>query len=345
MLKKKKIYILAAVLAVAAVACALVFGMLWTDHRASNFSRGQDLYIWPDTPVQQVFTSLVDSGVVIRPASLKRALKHEGLWDGEAKMKPGHYKVDGKVSSYYFARMLANGWQTPVRLTIAGTVRTKDAIASRISRQMMTDSVSVMRALNDSVLLSSFGFTPTNVFSMIIPDTYEVYWTSPPDSIFSVFNRAWKKFWTPENDAKAKALGLSRLEVSTLASIVSGETRYKPEMPSIAGVYLNRLRIGMLLQADPTVAYCFGYKPNRILLRHLEVDSPYNTYKYAGLPPGPICSPPRECLEAVLNPDRNGYLYFCASPALDGTHRFSSTYPGHLANAREFQKALNARNK
>lgn len=345
MVRKKIIYALVAVMAVLAAGGAVAFGMMWTDHRASNFSRAQDLYIWPDTPVHQVFSSLVDSGTVIRPASLKRALRHEGLWDGTSAVKPGHYKVDGKVSSYYFARMLANGWQTPVRLTIAGTIRTKSAIASRIGRQMMTDSVSVMRALEDSVLLSSFGFTPANVFSMVIPDTYEVYWTSPPDSIFSVFNRAWKKFWTKENDAKASALGLSRLEVSTLASIVSGETRYKPEMPSIAGVYLNRLRIGMLLQADPTVAFCFDYKPNRILLRHLEVDSPYNTYRYAGLPPGPICSPPRECLEAVLNPDRNGYLYFCASPAMDGTHRFSSTYSGHLANAREFQHALNSRNK
>ena len=345
MAKKKIIYILAAALAVLAVAGASLFALMWTDHRSANFTRGQDLYIWPDTPVQQVFSSLVDSGVVIRPASLKRALKHEGLWDGETKMKPGHYKVDGKVSSYYAARMLANGWQSPVRLTIAGTIRNKGTIASRISRQMMTDSVSVMRALEDSVLLSAFGFTPSNVFSMIIPDTYEVYWTASPDSIFSVFNKAWKKFWTPANDAKAAELGLTRLQVSTLASIVSGETRYKPEMPSIAGVYLNRLRIGMLLQADPTVAFCFDYKPNRILLRHLEIDSPYNTYKYAGLPPGPICSPPRECLEAVLNPDRNGYLYFCASPALDGTHRFASTYSGHLANAREFQQALNARSK
>jgi len=134
--------------------------------------------------------------------------------------------------------------------------------------------------------------------------------------------------------------------VSTLASIVKGESRYKPELPKIAGVYLNRLNIGMKLQADPTVAFCYDYTLNRILNRHLTIDSPYNTYKYHGLPPGPICVPDREYLEAVLNPDYGGgNIYFCADPSFNGSHRFAKTWAEHKANAIAFQRALTARNK
>ena len=152
-------------------------------------------------------------------------------------------------------------------------------------------------------------------------------------------------FWTDERVSKAKALGLSKEQVSTVASIVAGETRAEQEFAKIAGVYLNRYNIGMRLQADPTVCYCYGYTLNRVLLKHLEVDSPYNTYKYAGLPPGPICTPGKAYLDAVLNPDKHGYLYFCASASFDGTHNFAVSYDQHLRNAREFQTALNARNK
>ncbi|MBQ1647778.1 MAG: endolytic transglycosylase MltG, partial [Bacteroidales bacterium] len=146
---------------------------------------------------------------------------------------------------------------------------------------------------------------------------------------------------TDDNLVKAAKAGLTRYEAVTLASIVKGESNYKPELPKIAGVYLNRLRRGMLLQADPTVAYCYDYGLKRILYRHLEFDSPYNTYKYPGLPPGPICVPDREYLEAVLNPDYGGgNLYFCASKNLDGTHVFAKTLAAHEKNAKAFQKAL-----
>jgi len=153
---------------------------------------------------------------------------------------------------------------------------------------------------------------------------------------------AW---WTHERKEAAMAQGLTPKEVSVLASIVDGETRYVPEQPAIAAVYLNRLRIGMPLQADPTVAFCFDYKPRRILHSHLEVDSPYNTYKNRGLPPGPISCPPKSCLEAVLHPDSHNYLYFCADPSFNGSHRFAASYAEHLANARSYQRALNERNK
>jgi UPF0755 protein len=210
---------------------------------------------------------------------------------------------------------------------------------------MMVDSASVAQALDSAEFLSGYGFTPENVFAMILPDTYQMYWTASVEEIFDRLKKEYDAFWTPERDAKAKAQGLSRMQVSILGSIVSGETLKDFEYPKIAGVYLNRYKKGMRLQADPTIAFIHGYTLDRILKKHLTVDSPYNTYKYAGLPPAPINVPPKACLDAVLNPDKHGYIYFCANAAFDGTHKFAVTYNEHLKNAREFQRALTARNR
>ena len=209
----------------------------------------------------------------------------------------------------------------------------------------MVDSASVAQALDSAEFLSGYGFTPENVFAMILPDTYQMYWTASVEEIFDRLKKEYDAFWTPERDAKAKAQGLSRMQVSILGSIVSGETLKDFEYPKIAGVYLNRYKKGMRLQADPTIAFIHGYTLDRILKKHLAVDSPYNTYKYAGLPPAPINVPPKACLDAVLNPDKHGYIYFCANSSFDGTHKFAVTYNEHLKNAREFQRALTARNR
>ena len=241
--------------------------------------------------------------------------------------------------------MLSNGWQSPVNLPLSGTMRQKGAIAKKIGNQMLLDSATVAAALEADALLSKFGFEKKNVFALFMPDTYQVYWTDSMETILSRQKAAYDAFWTADNIAKAKAQGLTQMEASVLASIVNGETNYEPEMPSIAGVYLNRLHIGMKLQADPTVAYCFDYQLNRVLNKHLQVDSPFNTYKYAGLPPAPICVPSKAALSAVLNPDKHGYIFFCASPDFNGTHRFAVTLAEHNRNARAFQQALNARNK
>jgi UPF0755 protein len=241
--------------------------------------------------------------------------------------------------------MLVFGWQTPQNMTLSGTLRKKDRIAQRISSQMMIDSASVADALNDEVFLAGYGFTPQNVFAMILPDTYEMYWTASIKDIFDRFKKEYDAFWTQERLAKAKALGLTPMEVSVMASIVSGETLTASEYPVIAGVYLNRWKKGMKLQADPTIAFCYDYTLDRILKKHLTVDSPYNTYKHVGLPPAPINVPPKACLEAVLNPQKHNYIYFCASPAFDGTHKFAVGYTEHLKNAKAFQRELTARRK
>ncbi|MBQ6253047.1 MAG: endolytic transglycosylase MltG [Bacteroidales bacterium] len=332
----KLILLIAALTAV--VAAGAVGGRWYGDNRKANFSGKAELYVYPGMSVSEVLAAIPDS-VVSRRGSLRRVMA--GLADRD--IRPGHYVVEKGKPSVYVPRMLKAGWQTPVNLSLSGTMRLKEVIARKISRQMLMDSTTVISALNNKELLSTYGFTPDDVFSLIIPDTYQVYWTDSMKDVLDKLKAAYDAFWTSDNLRLAGVQGLSRKEVSIVASIVKAESNHEPEYSSIAGVYLNRLRIGMRLQADPTVAFCYGYTLNRILLRHLEVDSPYNTYLHEGLPPGPICVPDKASLNAVLNPDRHGYLYFCASAAMDGTHKFAVTLTEHNRNAREFQRALDLR--
>lgn len=324
------------------------FGWTWyRDNRVSNFGRTAEIYVRPGDSVSEIFETVCSATGVKDRRSLERSFRNKKVSEN---LKPGHYTISAGDASVYVARMLNNGWQTPVRLTLAGNLRIKQNIAAKISSQMLVDSASVYAALCDDELLGKFGFSSRNAFSLLMPATYEIWWTATPEDILGKMKDAWDAFWTPQNDGKASALGLSREQVSTLASIVKGESNYEPEMPLIAGVYLNRLAVGMPLQADPTVAFCFDYKPQRILLKHLEVDSPYNTYRHTGLPPGPICVPTRAALEAVLNPDfggerGKGNFYFCANPDFSGKHIFARTLSEHNANARAFQAELSRRSR
>lgn len=331
-----------AVAVLLAGAAGFVFGRYYSDNKKPNFTQKYVLYVRPEMNASQVMDSLLTGAGTLRPKSLQRAFSKMEV---AQKMKPGRYVVDPSSTSIYVARMLVFGWQTPQNMTLSGTLRKKDRIAQRISSQMMVDSASVVAALSDEAFLSDYGFTPENVFAMILPDTYEMYWTASIKEIFDRLKKEYDAFWTQERLAKAKNQGLTPMEVSVMASIVSGETLKPFEYPVIAGVYLNRYKKGMKLQADPTIAFCYDYTLDRILKKHLTVDSPYNTYKHVGLPPAPINVPPKACLDAVLNPDKHNYIYFCASPAFDGTHRFAVTYTEHLKNARAFQRELTARRK
>lgn len=340
--KAKIVLAVVILLALLGGAAGFVFGRYYVDNKMPNFSEKYVLYVYPDMTASEVMDSLQAGAGTVRPKSLQRAFDK---METSQKMKPGRYVVDASSTSIYVARMLVFGWQTPQNMTLSGTLRKKDRIAQRISSQMMVDSASVADALNDEVFLAEYGFTPENVFAMILPDTYEMYWTVSVKEIFDRFKKEYDAFWTEDRLAKAKAQGLSQMEVSIMASIVSGETLKAAEYPVIAGVYLNRYNKGMKLQADPTIAFCYEYTLDRILKKHLTVDSPYNTYKHVGLPPAPINVPPKACLEAVLNPQKHNYIYFCASPAFDGTHKFAVTYTEHLKNARAFQRELTARRK
>ena len=337
--KNKKVLIPAAIVAGALlIFCIVFFINKIIDHRVPNFQNTRELYVYPGNTVADIMPFLVDSCEAKRPRSVARAFKKT------EKIEVGHYTIDTSMPSVYVERMLSHGWQTPIKLVIGGTLRTRGGIAKKISSQMLFDSTAMVSAMADSSLLSKFGFKPANVFALFVPDTYQVYWTESPEEILERQKKAYDDFWTEDNKKKAADQGLSQMEASILASIVKGETNYEPEMPSIAGVYLNRLHKGMKLQADPTIAYLLDYEVNRILYKHLEIESPFNTYKHAGLPPAPIYVPTKACLNAVLNPDRHGYMFFCASPEFNGTHRFAVSYSEHLKNAREFSRALDARN-
>lgn len=331
-----------AVLAVLSGTAGFVAGRYFSDNRRPNFSNDYVLHVYPDMTAQDVMDSLVAGAGVLRPKSLERTFRKMEV---EQNLKPGRYVVDKSSTSIYVARMVVFGWQTPQNLTLSGTIRSKGVLAKKIGMQMMVDSASVHSALEDDEFLSQYGFSSEDIFAMILPDTYQMYWTADVKAIFDRLKKEYDAFWTPERLSKADAQGLTRKQVSVVASIVSGETLKPFEYPVIAGVYLNRYRKGMKLQADPTVCFCYDYKLDRVLKKHLQIDSPYNTYKYAGLPPAPINVPPKACIDAVLDPDRHGYMYFCASPDFDGTHRFAVRYSDHLKNARAFQRELTARRK
>ena len=334
---KKVLMALSAIVLVAGCVFASIY---YIDNRKANFSEDHVLYVYPDMTSQDILCAL--DSVVLNDRSLARCFRKE---DVAQKVKPGRYVINRSTTSIYVARMLNFGWQTPQNMTLSGTIRNKEVLAKRISMQMMADSASIAAALDSAEFLSEYGFTPQNVFALFLPDTYQMYWTASVKDIFDRMKKEYDAFWNPDRVAKAEALKLTRMQVSVLASIVSGETLKSFEYPLIAGVYLNRYRKGMKLQADPTVAFCHGYTLDRILKKHLSIDSPYNTYKYAGLPPAPINVPPKACIDAVLNPDKHGDLYFCASPEFDGTHLFAVSYKEHLKNARAFQRALTAKRK
>lgn len=343
MTKKVKITVaVLAVLAVMAAVAGVVAGRYYIDNKKPNFTEKYVLYVYPDMTAAQVQDSLMARAGVVRPKSVGRCFEKMEV---ASKMKPGRYVIENTATSIYVARMLVFGWQTPQNMTLSGTIRTKGRLAQKIASQMMVDSLAVDTALNDPDFLAGYGFTPENVFAMILPDTYQMFWTASVKDIFDRLKKEYDAFWNEDRLAKAKAQKLTPMQVSVMASIVSGETLKSFEYPVIAGVYFNRYRKGMKLQADPTVCFCFDYKLDRVLKKHLTIDSPYNTYKYVGLPPAPINVPPKACLEAVLDPAEHKYIYFCASPAFDGTHRFAVGYGDHLKNARAFQRELTARRK
>ena len=313
------------------------------DNRIPAFTGQARVFVVDTTSVDGVISQIKAQTGIRFEKSLRKVFERKRVAEY---LCEGSYLIEPSHSAVYVARMLNNKWQTPTRLTLGGSLRLKSEIASKIGRQMMLDSAEVHAALEDEVFLRKFGVTPKTVFSLIIPDTYAIWWAESLSSLFSRFTKEYADFWTEERDRKAKELKLSRLQVSILASIVNCESNYVPEYPKIAGVYLTRLKRGMKLQADPTVAFCYDFKLDRILKKHLNVNSPYNTYRKAGLPPGPICCPSKDALDAVLNADMSsGYVFFCASPDFDGTHRFARTYKEHQVNSKAFQRELDKRTK
>jgi UPF0755 protein len=339
-LKKKLIYILFGILAAGLVAISALLSLVYVSC-VIPLDKPAVIYIPRDSAYPDVLDSLRSGGLVI---------KNQRIFDWVAikknyprLIKPGRYVVDRKMSCNDFLNMLRSGRQSPVRVTF-NNIRTLNDLAGKIGRQIEADSAGIISFLEDPSNYRDDGFTRENIMSVFIPDTYELLWSSDPEQFYTRMLREHRRFWNEERKEKAGRINLNETEVSVLASIVDEEAVVPDEKPRIAGVYINRLKRGIPLQADPTIKFAVNdFTLNRILNQHLLEDSPYNTYKYTGLPPGPIRCPSVDGIDAVLNAEKHDYLYFVARADFSGYHNFSRTLTEHNRYADQYRKELNRR--
>jgi UPF0755 protein len=259
-------------------------------------------------------------------------------------VKPGKYQLKNRMSNKEIITLLRSGKQIPIRLTFSN-LRTSYDLAGAVGGKIEADSASIAYLFKDKEYLEKYGLTEENSLCLMIPNTYEFIWNTSAEEFFERMSVEYKKFWNEQRKAKAKNIGLTQAQVCILASIVDKETRKNDEKPTVAGVYMNRYLKGWKLEADPTLVYASGdFTIRRVLNEHKEIDSPYNTYLYTGLPPGPICMPAISSVDAVLNYAKHDYMFFCAREDFSGYHSFAKNYSQHLINARRFQKELDRRN-
>src|SRR5690554_4800808 len=264
------------------------------------------------------------------------------LMDYQENVRPGRYEISPNMTNRELIRLLRSGRQSPINITF-NNIRTKEDLAAKITRSLEIQDEDILALLTDSAYIEKFGFTDETIMGMFIPNTYEVYWNISAVELFDRMHTEYQRFWNDSRKAKAEALGMDPAEVSVLASIVQAETVKPDERPKVAGVYINRLQINMPLQADPTLVFALGdFSIKRVLNVHKEIDSPYNTYKNLGLPPGPINLPEISAIDAVLDYQSHNYLYFCAKEDFSGYHAFATNLRDHLNNARRYSNALNA---
>ena len=332
-------YFLATFVIVIIICLVFIFNQLF-GLRIRPIGEKATIYIPENATFNQAMDS-VENNLIIKN---KKILK----WVAEKKkyprlLKPGKYVIDRPLSYNELINMLRGGKQTPIRITV-NNIRTINELAGRIGGQIEADSAEIIGFFSNPENYSGDGFKPENVISVFIPDTYEFYWNTGANKLYNRMLREYRKFWNRERLQKSGEIGLTPVEVSTLASIVDEEALKSDEKPRIAGVYLNRLKRGIPLQADPTIKFAINnFTVNRILYKHLETESPYNTYKHAGLPPGPIACPSINGIEAVLNAEKHDYIYFAAKSDFSGYHNFSRTLSEHNRYANQYQRELNKR--
>lgn len=330
----------------ALVLCVIGGAFFWKQYQY-RFSTGivkkGVVQIPSGTSFEAMSLMLVDSGYVANAqkwASFARSHGVDSVRGGNYALSPGmSYRT--ALTTFFYGR------QTPVRLTF-NNIRTMDRLAGTVSRYIEPDSLQMIRVLNDPATAQEYGFTKATFPALFIPNTYEVYWTLTPEGFVERMHKEYERFWNEDRKVRAEKLGYTPDQISTIASIVIEETKFQGEMTDVAGVYLNRLKVGMPLQADPTAKFAAGdFSIRRVLDYHKTIDSPYNTYKYAGLPPGPICVPPINAIDAVLAyadaDKKHGYYYFCAKADFSGKHAFAKTLSEHNRNAAAYHAELNRR--
>ena len=332
--------IIAAIIAIASVGLYLYKSFMHVNVFTPD-DKDVHLYIPTGSSFDQVKDTLTANLLIEDIGKFEFLAKKKGYTE---KIRPGHYVIKGNMNYNTLINMLLGGRQTPVNVKF-NNMRNADQIAGRVARYIEADSASIAMLLHDKSHVADLGFDTLTIATMFIPNTYEFYWNTNASDFIKRMKKEYDIFWNSQRKAKADSVGLSQIEVSILASIVEKETSKTDEMARIAGVYLNRLAIGMPLQADPTLLFILNDPEiHRVLNEHKELKSPYNTYANAGLPPGPICIPSIAAIDAVLNHENHKYLYFCAKEDFSGYHNFAKTLSEHNKNAAKYQRELNNRN-
>lgn len=339
-MKIKKVSIII-VLIIILIVCSAITSYYMFYSPALKVSNELKIYIDKNDNADSLKIKIYDN---LRPIAYLGWQLLDKIYSDSNTIRTGYYVIDPNCTSLSAYRKIRHGMQTPVRLVI-NNARTTEILAGKISAQLMADSTELINALKDTVICSKYGYNPSTIIAMFIPNTYEVYWDTTIQKLLDRMNKEHNKFWNKQKLDKAKEIGLSPIEITILASIVDEETTSNEEKPIIAGLYINRLKIGMPLQADPTIKFALGdFTIRRILKKHLEINSPYNTYKNQGLPPGPICMASISGINSVINYQKSNFLYMCAKEDFSGKHNFATNISEHYKNARKYQKALNERN-
>lgn len=303
--------------------------------------KDQIIYIPTGSTIDDVVQYLKEEGLVDDTEAFTWVAQKMKYSDN---VKPGKYQLKNKMSNKEIVSLLRSGKQIPIKITFSN-LRTSYDLAGAVGGKIEADSASIAYLFKDKNYLEKYGLNEENSLCLMIPNTYEFKWNTSAEEFFERMSKEYKKFWTEQRKAKAKSIGLSQTQVCVLASIVEKETHKNDEKPMVAGVYINRYLKGWKLEADPTLVFAAGdFTIRRVLNQHKEIDSPYNTYLYTGLPPGPICMPAISSVEAVLNYTKHEFMFFCAREDFSGYHSFAKNYHQHLVNARKFQRELDKRN-
>jgi UPF0755 protein len=309
----------------------------------TNFTdkKNRYLYIKSTDTFQDILNQLSEKGIIKDLNTFKFIAEYKKYPD---KIKPGKYQIKQGIGNNQLVNLLKAGFSEKIKLNFYN-LNTPQEFAGRVAKHTEADSIKILEEIISADFEEKYGISQAAALSLVIANEYELEWSTSCQELFKLLKDQYKAFWNEERTKKAEKLGLTQTECSILASIVQKEqTQHPEERPNIASVYFNRLKSGMKLQADPTVIYAVGdFTINRVLNKHLEVNSPYNTYKNEGLPPGPICIPTKNALDAVLNLPQNNYLFFCARADLSGYHTFTKDYQSHLVCARKYQQALDKR--
>lgn len=335
---KKIIYIL--ILAALAIGGYWVYTNVFKNNVHLDGKKFTYIYIKTEATFQDVLDELYSQNIIDDHESFEWTARKMKLPDH---IIPGKYRIDAKMSNRSIVKMLVNGKQEKVKLYFNSQIRTREQFIAYVSDKLEIEEHELEDYCNNETLLQEkFGLNAENFMALVVPETYEVPWTTHTEELFDLLKESYDEVWNKDRKAKAKALGYSIPEVVTLASIVQSESGIKAEQQKIAGVYINRLQKDMRLQADPTVVFANGnFDVQRVLAADKETDSPYNTYKYKGLPPGPICLVSPSAIDAVLAYTKHNYIYFCAKPDFSGCSVFTSDYNEHMKNANAYQQALN----